>query len=817
MLPLPQRIAFLVFASVAVLWGAKGFYRVSLRIRRGRPDAEPRHDRPWRRLWYAAKTTVTQARTFRRRPAVSVFHSFIVYGFAFYLLVNLMDGLGGYLPFTIPSTAPVGAMYNLCADILSFLVLLGVVALVARRWLTRSRHDFDFNPKTPLHEKVREGYIPFDSAIVSAFILFHVGSRAAGQAAKLRLEGGDRFQPFATLLSRLLPPAHLEGIAQFGYWGALGSVLLFLAYFPWSKHLHLLMTPLKYFFAREAGSGVLPALNMESFADGIDGPGSAADLELEQIGARRLEDLSWPRLLDAYACIQCNRCQDVCPATATGKALSPAALEINKRMELNELAKTDANPAMQSSSFERGAPSPRPLLEFALSPEALWACTTCGACMEVCPVENEQMLDILDIRRNEGMTAGRFPAQLQTAFRGMERASNPWGISRDQRLAWAEGLSVKTVEENPDPEVLFWVGCSASYDPQAQRTARAFVQLLNHAEVNFAVLGKREGCTGDSARRAGNEYLYSQLAQQNVATLKDVKPKRIVATCPHCMNTIGNEYRQVGGDFQVMHHTQYLEELVAAGRLQPERLAATVTYHDPCYLGRHNGVYDAPRNLLRGVAEKFVELDRRRENSFCCGAGGAQFWKEEEPGRERISDNRFREARERLGSEQESRVLAVGCPFCKSMLSSTPGRGDDLPIEVKDVAELLLESVERRMGGTAAAVGPDADRASHALKPAAASEVPERKAAPGRLPSAQESAPPSQPIAPAPGAVRTSVQEAAQNPRQNPPEGSAPEPARKKWQPGKSGEVESGQQPGHASESPTPDAPAGRRPWKPKS
>lgn len=318
--------------------------------------------------------------------------------------------------------------------------------------------------------------------------------------------------------------------------------------------------------------------------------------------------------------------------------------------------------------------------------------------MEVCPVQDEQMLDIVDIRRSQVMMEGKFPAQLQTAFRGMERASNPWGISRDQRLAWAEGLNVKTIDENPSPEVLFWVGCAASYDSQAQRTARAFVQLLNHANVDFAVLGKKEACTGDSARRAGNEYLYQQLANENVSTLDRVQPELIVATCPHCLNSLGNEYEQIGGRYRVMHHTEYLERLVAEGRIDTEKLSATVTYHDPCYLGRHNGVYDAPRNVLRVVSGTFVELDRRRENSFCCGAGGAQFWKEEEQGRERVSENRFREAKLRLEEGQGTKTLAVGCPFCKSMLSSTPGRSEGDSIEVKDVAELLLEGVERKHG-----------------------------------------------------------------------------------------------------------------------
>jgi Fe-S oxidoreductase len=679
MLPLAQRFAFLVFAGITGAVGVWGFYRLYRRIARGREDAELRWDRLAARVWYALTTTLLQSRTFRKRPVVSFFHSFIFYGFVFYILVNFVDALEGYFPVSISSGSWWGAAYNLSADVLSALVLVGVVALVVRRFFLPSGRDFRFNERTMLHEDVRRQYISRDSLIVSVFILFHVGSRAVGAGAKLVVVGPDRFQPLATLLSHAFAPANAEAWRVFGYWGALGSVLLFLMYFPYTKHVHLFMAPAKYLVAREATSGVLPALdvNLES--------------EEPKLGAKRLEDLGWPRLLDAYACIQCNRCQDVCPASATGKSLSPAALEINKRMELNSLARSGAG-------FENGAESPRPLLGFALSAEAAWACTTCGACMEVCPTQNEQMLDIIDIRRQQVMIEGEFPAQLQTAFRGMERASNPWGIGHEKRLEWADGLVVPTIEENPEPDVLYWVGCAASYDPQSQKTARAFVQLLTRARVNFAVLGKKECCTGDTARRAGNEYLYRQLADQNVTTLTAVRPKLIVATCPHCMNTIGKEYRQIGGDFKVMHHTEYLESLVAEGRLEVEATESSVTYHDPCYLGRHSGVYDAPRNVLRVLTNDFVELERKRENSFCCGAGGAQFWKEEEAGEERISDNRYREAEGRLASRGENKVLAVGCPFCKSMLESTPGKGAGDGIAVKDVAELLLESVLRRAG-----------------------------------------------------------------------------------------------------------------------
>ena len=674
MLPNAQKIAFLLFAILTGSLGFRGFYRVYRRIRAGRADTEAHFDHLPQRLWYAITTTLTQSRTFRKRPIVSFFHSFIFYGFVFYLLVNLIDGVEGYFPFSIRSTHWPGALYNLLADLLSALVMIGVVALVMRRFVLPGRADFRFNQRTLISPGVPQHSIPLDSLIVSAFILLHVGSRAVGAAARVVIEGPDPFQPFANLIAHTIHPVHAQTWRIVGYWGALGSVLAFLMYFPFSTHIHIFMAPANYLLARRSRSGVLPALEL--------------DLEAEELqaGAHTLEDLAWPRLLDAYACIQCNRCQDVCPATATGKALSPSALEINKRMELNALGRSAPGPGAAE-------PGSRPLLTFALSPEAAWGCTTCGACLEVCPVQDAPMLDIIDIRRHQVLIAGEFPAQLKTAFRGMERAKNPWGLAREKRMEWAEGLKVKTIEDHPEPDVLYWVGCAASYDPQSQKTARAFVQLLDHAGVDFAVLGKKECCTGDSARRAGNEMLYQQLATENIATLQQVKPKLIVATCPHCMNAIGQEYRQLGGEFTVVHHTQYLERLVAEGRLPAVASSATVTFHDPCYLGRHNDVYDAPRNLLRVLSNEVRELERNRENSFCCGAGGAQFWKEEEPGTERISENRYREAERALAGPGD-KVLAVGCPFCKSMLHSTPGKNED--IAVKDVAELLLESLSQK-------------------------------------------------------------------------------------------------------------------------
>jgi Fe-S oxidoreductase/nitrate reductase gamma subunit len=832
LLPPEHKILFFVFALIAGAFGAWGFYRLYLRIRRGAPASESRWNTPGKRLLDAARVSLTQERTFRRRTAISVLHSFIFYGFVYYLLVNVVDGLEGYFRFTISSENVPGAAYNLLADLLSFLVLVGVVSLLIRRLFLPSRRDFRFTEKTPLHPLLRQGYILRDSLIVSGFIFFHVGSRVLGQGAKMVEEARefgqyDAFQPFASLVGSALFGGLSEqavmGWRIFGFWGALGSVLAFLAYFPFTKHIHIFMAPLNYALKRPAPSGVLPPMK------GLE---EAMEAEEPRLGAQKLEDLEWPRLLDAYACIQCNRCQDVCPANATGKALSPAALEINKRMELNVIAAHPSPFTLRPAAFETGASTAHPLLEYAINEESVWACTTCGACMQVCPVQDEQMLDIIDIRRHQVMVAGEFPPQLQTAFRGMERASNPWGISRDKRMEWAEGLKVPTIDENPEPDVIYWVGCAASYDPGAQKVARSFVQLLDRAGVNYAVLGKKEACTGDSARRSGNEFLYQTLAQENVETLNAVRPKLIVATCPHCMNAIGHEYKQLGGHYRTIHHTEYLETLVAAGKLPLAQLEDDITYHDPCYLGRHNGVYDAPRSLITRMAGEVLELERSRDNSFCCGAGGAQFWKEEEEGRERVSDNRFREIQARLDTAAQNakagKVLAVGCPFCKSMINSTPEKQKRDDIVVKDVAELMLESVQRATGEwVAPTAAPEStlEESAQPVVPNAETPMARTGDAPARGGPGAEvgetsadvlNAQPGSPV----GNADTQPKAQAAAPSPVPSSAAAAAP-RKSWKPKGGGDdvaAASAAPPAAApAAAPTADAAPARKAWKPKA
>ena len=661
MLSLVEKILFVAATLASLYFTYRGVMRIVAHISSG--QGKPDWSLIWKRLWDVLGKFILFKPVFRLRLGPSILHGLIGWGFLSFLLINLADLIYAYTGWKmLEHLGWFGDAYRLLADVANVAILFGILAMVVRRFLLRPA-TLSTRDSTLLHPKARFGILR-DSAIVATFIFIHNTARLLGESFFIAEAGvRDSWQPFISTVAGFWSGAD-AGALLFGerlmFWLSIGAVVAFLPYFPYSKHIHLFFAPINFALKPERKSiGQLSYINLD-------------DQSIEQFGAAKMKDLGWEQIMDSYACIMCFRCQEVCPAYNTGKLLSPAALEINKRYHLNSGGGTDVE------------------LKNLISDEAVWACTSCGACVDICPVGNEPMRDILDIRRNLSMMESAFPKQLETAFKGMERNMNPWNVSQADRMKWAAGINVPTIEQNPEPEILWWVGCAPATDARAQKTAQAFAKILNTAGVNYAVLGKNEACTGDSARRAGREDIFFGLASQNVEILNEVAPKRIVTTCPHCLHTIKNEYPAFGGNYTVIHHTQLINELVGAGKISMnlEGDNMKVTFHDPCYLGRHNKVFDAPRNDLKSAGIEVIEMPRNGAKSFCCGAGGAQMWKEEENGTARVNTTRFAEAK-----STGAGTVAVGCPFCLTMMSDA-SKAEGGEIQVKDVAELVAERMK---------------------------------------------------------------------------------------------------------------------------
>ena len=486
--------------------------------------------------------------------------------------------------------------------------------------------------------------------------------------------------------------AHALGAA--GLWIHVFLVFAFMNYLPYGKHFHVLAALPNVFLRNLDAPGRLAPMAessdklLESMAAAMEAP----DPTSAPIGVGRMDHFTWKALLDFYTCTECGRCSDNCPAHRTGKALSPKHLT------------TDLRDHLYSRQDEAFAPSdhysaePKPLFDLNLVPEVIhpdviWACTTCRACEEQCPVMITYVDKIVSMRRNVVMLRGEFPAELQKTFQALETNGNPWNLTRMDRADWASGLDVPLMSDKPDAQVLYWVGCAASYDDRAKKIARAMARLLTQAKVDFAILGSEETCTGDPARRAGNEHLYMMLAEQNVATINQYKPRRIVTTCPHCFNTLLNEYPDLGAKYEVVHHSTFLQELLATGKLRPTKgVKAKVVFHDSCYLGRYNDVYEAPRDVLGRIdGLEIVEAEWNREKGLCCGAGGGQMWMEEQHGTERVNKRRTLQLLD-TGAD----MVASGCPFCQTMLTDgIKSMEDELkrPVEQLDLAEVLERAV----------------------------------------------------------------------------------------------------------------------------
>ena len=629
-----------------------------------------RFDRPLERLTGALVIVLGQRRVLQRVPAkdwAGVGHAIIFWGFLSFALsyVIFIFGAAAWSQFPERLLSESGVrVYSRYLDIQAAVLLVMLGWALLRRWAVKPRRlsfDLTRNPDAVVVVALIAGLM------VSTLLThsFYVAQGGTGPEADVYI-GAGLGEWFKALGMGAGTANALHGTF---WWIHLGIILGFAIYIPFSKHMHMVAAPLNAYFRSLEPRGALAPIDLEN---------------TERFGAGRVQDFTWKQLLDGYACAVCGRCTDVCPANLTGKVLSPMHIVENLKDHMVAIGhQGPRNPEHVE---------PTPLFGGPISEEAIWDCVSCGACMEECPVVVEHIPTIMDLRRNLVLEESKVPETAMNALLSLEQRGHPWRGTQYSRTDWADGLEVPTLAEKPDAEVLFWVGCTAALEQRSQGIARSMVKVLKSAGVDFAILGNEETCTGDPARRMGNEYLFQMLAKQTIETLDRHGVRKIVTICPHCFNTMANEYPDFGGNYEVLHYSQFIDDLVKQGRVKPVKMMnVTVAYHDSCFLGRHNGIYDQPRDIAKAVPGlTLVEMEPRcRERGFCCGAGGGHMWIEESQG------PRINHVRTGHFLETEADVVAVSCPFCLQMLTEgIQALGKDGEKQAKDVLEILADSLD---------------------------------------------------------------------------------------------------------------------------
>ncbi len=659
---LPGRVLFGLLIALAI---GVFVYSISRRVRvllAGRTD--DRFTRIPERVWKTLEYAFVQKRMFRDFYA-GFFHILIFLGFVVLTVRTISLVVEGIVPGFVLLRGGAGNAYTLVKDVFEVLTLLGVGMAVYRRLFARPKR-LDLS---------------MDAWLILFLIAFLMITDLLAEGARVALDPAMA-TPWAPVVGAIAgalsgaAPAKVHAIYETAWWLHLLDLLFFGNYLPYSKHFHIITSIPNIFFMNLEPMGKLKTVDLEN---------------TERFGSSRVEDLTWKQMLDGYTCTECGRCRVVCPTALTGKPLDPKIFIGDVRDAVYE-----ATPGILAETSGRGngaaAPARKDLIGGWISEDTIWACTMCGFCTTACPVFIIPAVDkIAEMRRYLVLDKAEFPKEVQNAFRGMETNGNPWNISAATRGDWAHGLPVVTMAEAGEKqvEVLFWVGCAGSYEDRAKRVSKALVEILNRAGVSFAILGAEETCTGDSARRLGNEYLFQMLAQQNVETLNGYKVKKVVTNCPHCLNCIKNEYKDFGGDYDVVHGSELVSELIAAGRVpMTTPIPETITFHDPCYLGRYNGGYEAPRRILRAIPGlQLTELERSRERGLCCGAGGGRMWMEEKLG-SRINQTRMKEI-----ADSGAQNVGVSCPFCMVMIGNAK---DEIGVSTQPFD--VLELARRAMG-----------------------------------------------------------------------------------------------------------------------
>jgi len=645
---------------------------------------DDRTSRPGERLALVARFGLGQKRLVDPEEAgpgllhVLVFAAFMVLALRTITLVGVGFSADFHLPL-LGEHQPLGAAYLFVKDLVVVGALVGVAGFLWRRLVTKP------DRLTLSTEGVVILFII--AALMVTELTFEGGLKvmAAGHGAAPAFEpGSPAGSATAILLARLGLPAHSAyGLAVVSLVLHVGLVLAFLNVLPFGKHFHIITSLPNVFFGRLPPSGALRKLDLEA--------------EDASFGTATVKDLSWKEAWDVYSCTECGRCQTHCPTYVTGKPLSHKEVNRALRHHLGSAAPDLVALARAKDPAAREAAAARlPALSTVVPPETFWACTTCGWCETACPVLIENVPRLVDLRRQAVQVDSVFPDEAARAFKGLETQGNPWGIGSNRRAEWCDDLDVPRASAGEPFEYLFFVGCAGAFDDRQKKVSRAIVRILREAKVSFAILGEEETCTGDFARRLGNEYLFQLQASANVETLNGYGVKKILVQCPHCLNTIANEFPQFGGKFEVVHHTQLIARLVADGKLAPAAAEGLgqVTLHDPCYLARWNGETEAPRAALGAAGVSVKEMPRNGRQGFCCGAGGGRFWLEEKLGT-RVNQERVREADATLG--EAGGVVATGCPFCLTMLKDGVNEtGREGRLKVMDVAEIVALGLPER-------------------------------------------------------------------------------------------------------------------------
>ena len=679
-----------VAAFLVLLVGALVAFMYAIKLRLGQVTMGKRTDVRWNEIPARIKNVFVYVVAQKRLPRNGYVYSGILHMFIFgaFMVLSIdtinfvIDGVLRTLdvvmaqapgtPFHLPLSGidDLGGGYQALADTFRFLCIVGLVMAFVNRTVIKPE-------RLPLTR---------DAMYTLFFILGLMVFEVTQQGFHLAITGTDAPQIwfssiFAGAVSGLSEETLTAGY-QASWWLHLVTLLGFSNYVPYSKHSHVFAAPLNIFFMSLDPKGAIRKMDLE-FENDEDYP--------EYFGARNLEDLSWKQLFDGLSCTECGRCNDNCPAARSGKPLNPMDIIVDLKHHMEDRYQ---NRKVEVNLEE----DPKLLLGGGIiDPDVLWSCTTCRACMEVCPVGNEHIPDIIDMRRYLTMTLGEVGHGGQNALKKMDRRGNPWGMSKKDRVKWSADMEeVKQWDAEKPSEYLYWVGCAGAYDDRAQRVTKSVSRLMHKAGLDFAILGNDEKCTGDSARRLGDEYLFQNMAKENVETLNSNGVKKIVTHCPHCLNTLKNEYTQFGGEYEVIHHTELLSKLVSDGTLKPQAKKEPpaederIVYHDSCYLGRYNDIYDPQRDIIDALPNvERVETQRTKQTGLCCGAGGGQMWMEMNIG-ERMNNVRTDEL-----LENKPKVIAVACNFCMTMVDDgVKARKKEEEVQVLDLAELLDRHVD---------------------------------------------------------------------------------------------------------------------------